>query len=392
MKNTFKRKQAFTLVELLVVIAIIGMLIALLLPAVQAAREAARRMSCSNNLKQIGLAVHNFHSARNGLLPANLANNATGDAGWVNRSRASAFVLMLPYYEQSAMYDLLMSKTNGFDHPFDGEFWGYTTGNRTLSDSERASFLSLSVFFCPTRGPRSGVYNPNYTEEMRQTGNGPRGDYAFVAYNEQPSQADRGTTWPHSVGQPNETRIGFALGALRPARRAAGSDNWSTWRPRDNFARMTDGTSNTVIFGEKHIHPDNIRIWTDAATGWTPEENGWYQDAPIHSFTGMNWGDAWAARSFAWGGGADAGSNIATYGIARPDDRAGEHPGNAGFGSWHPGICNFLLGDGAVRAISITTPVGTHGSPVGTPAGQPSDKGTLLRLACVNCGLPASID
>jgi hypothetical protein len=134
-------------------------------------------MQCNNTLKQIGLAVHNFHSARNGLLPAQVARtgpdgrNENQDANWTQRSRASAFVLMMPYYEQSALYDLLSSKTDGFNRMFDEAFWGYVPATSTtaqqLTEAERNSFVSLSVFFCPTRGPRPGVFNPNYTEANR---------------------------------------------------------------------------------------------------------------------------------------------------------------------------------------------------------------------------------
>jgi prepilin-type N-terminal cleavage/methylation domain-containing protein len=85
-------RRTFTLVELLVVIAIIGILIALLLPAVQAAREAARRMQCSNNLKQMGLAVHNFHDSRQGLPPAIICQ-------W----RMGLFPLLFPYMEQQPL-------------------------------------------------------------------------------------------------------------------------------------------------------------------------------------------------------------------------------------------------------------------------------------------------
>src|SRR5712691_256174 len=89
-------RRGFTLIELLVVIAIIAILIALLLPAVQQAREAARRSQCKNNLKQMGIAVHSFHEARNGLPPLLLA-----------QGRLSFFGLILPYAEGSAIYKQL---------------------------------------------------------------------------------------------------------------------------------------------------------------------------------------------------------------------------------------------------------------------------------------------
>ncbi|TWT35387.1 hypothetical protein KOR34_02780 [Posidoniimonas corsicana] len=113
--NTPNRRQhrqaAFTLVELLVVIAIIGVLIALLLPAVQSAREAARRMSCTNNLKNIGLAVLNYESTKGELPPSRLGPDSTGTdevrnlRTAVERSGASGFVLMLPQLELQSTYD-----------------------------------------------------------------------------------------------------------------------------------------------------------------------------------------------------------------------------------------------------------------------------------------------
>ena len=104
-------KRGFTLVELLVVIAIIGILVGLLLPAVQAAREAARRMQCSNNVKQLGLAAHNFESAFKRFPPGYLGINRIGAAGlpqqdWGTNSGVSHLVYMLPYMEQSAIYDM----------------------------------------------------------------------------------------------------------------------------------------------------------------------------------------------------------------------------------------------------------------------------------------------
>lgn len=107
-----RRRLGFTLVELLVVIAIIGILVALLLPAVQAAREAARRMSCTNNLKQITLAVHNYHDTFKAIPPRMIGTGVlwgTADSPLYNRSRITAFVLMLPFYEQQPLYDTIAS-------------------------------------------------------------------------------------------------------------------------------------------------------------------------------------------------------------------------------------------------------------------------------------------
>jgi prepilin-type N-terminal cleavage/methylation domain-containing protein len=106
-RNTqfLRRRSGFTLVELLVVIAIIGILVALLLPAVQAAREAARRTECINNLKQIGLAFHNFHDTRRGMPPL-----TTGNA------RPAFFQMIMPFAEQQNTYELL----NGGDSTANG--------------------------------------------------------------------------------------------------------------------------------------------------------------------------------------------------------------------------------------------------------------------------------
>src|SRR4029079_15541446 len=100
---TIDKNRGFTLVELLVVIAIIGVLVALLLPAVQMAREAARRTQCANNLKQLGLGAQNFHDTRRFLPPSRLANNPAGTPA--NLRFVTWAVLLLPYIEQKGFYD-----------------------------------------------------------------------------------------------------------------------------------------------------------------------------------------------------------------------------------------------------------------------------------------------
>ena len=112
-----RSKRGFTLIELLVVIAIIAVLVALLLPAVQQAREAARRVQCKNNLKQIGLALHNYHDAFN-RLPITTYVSPVNE--WA--ARAGIFVRLLPYIEQQALSDKFnMQVGNQFNHPWTGE-------------------------------------------------------------------------------------------------------------------------------------------------------------------------------------------------------------------------------------------------------------------------------
>ena len=209
------RRRGFTLVELLVVIAIIGILVGLLLPAVQAAREAARRMQCTNGLKQLGLALLNYESTFKALPPrkggtrgpfigAN-RNNANGE-------RLSGFVFLLPYVEQSAMY-------NNIQAGDPAGVYGYTgAGGPTVAAGGPAAWtgwtpwnVSPSMLVCPSDGPV--FQSPNNT----QTNN-----YAF------------------SIGDTNNNALNIA-----DSRGVFGSQKFT------KLAELVDGTSNTISMSER---------------------------------------------------------------------------------------------------------------------------------------------
>ena len=220
------RRRGFTLIELLVVIAIIAVLIALLLPAVQAAREAARRAQCINNLKQIGLGIHNYHQANN-VFPMGVSLNMYSlPAYWRAKNSWGHFGLLLPYIEQVSVYNA-------------GNFnWGIEEGapgssvpidvNATAADSQ------INVFLCPS-DPRSG--NGGSTSFYNNNDRDTSSYYGCV-----------GTTTSLSVPNGVDTgTIQFLPTANFPN---ADSNGMFTFQRAYSISTCTDGTSNTIAYSE----------------------------------------------------------------------------------------------------------------------------------------------
>jgi len=339
-----KERRAFTLVELLVVIAIIGMLIALLLPAVQAAREAARRMTCTNHLKQLGIAMHNYHDAQQGIPPAVLA-----------QYRMSVFPMLFPYVEQAALYDIIGSSldlhgdgthtkamtTNAWWGESElhngGITWDGTGRPFGITNEQRRGLGSVSIFFCPTRrSPPAYLSDPSATSKanyMSQYWHGPQIDYGMVMTGDRAT----GSGW-HIFANPGNVAI---KGPFRQSDSDYVQDNIriTRWGPRDTFAWLSDGTSNQLMFGEKHFTNTPVaRLGECEVLGDDCSYLG--SDANGVNVTSIS-------RTF---------DNFGPTGgpIALPNETTNNAPHR--FGSVHSGICNFLIGDGSVRAISNTTP------------------------------------
>jgi len=275
MKRMLLLRRAFTLVELLVVIAIIGVLVALLLPAVQSAREAARRMQCSSHLRQMGLGVINFEDV-NKMLPYTRTDPSET---WA--------VLILPYIEQQAQYSLWDLKKNYYNQ----------------LDTARLS--TGKVMVCPTRRKAPRQSKDNNFDKLQGDVNAPFtpggvSDYA-VNCGTKDGQNDYYPDSPFS-------------GIVYSIDTACNGPFWYKGKPM-RLPMITDGLTNTIFLGEKHVSVKEL------------------------DFEGSTYN-------------GDNGQPFKKAGVGNPIIRSPTITGNMSrFGSWHPGVCQFVMGDGAVRVI-----------------------------------------
>ncbi|MCL2347405.1 MAG: DUF1559 domain-containing protein [Planctomycetaceae bacterium] len=341
--------RAFTLVELLVVIAIIGILIALLLPAVQAAREAARRMQCTNNLKQIGLGIHAFHDARKGIVPVNVGSGGPGGEGYYDR--ASGWMLIWPFIEQTALYDFYTnfectSAYTGTRKGWDIVLWSDIWKDH-FDAATKTQFASIPFMKCPTR--RAGVQK----DDASTFTPGPLSDYAMLAIH--PVDADETSNmagWTDWTEHWRANIDGTTLGNCRGPFRVAIIPNPDTpglltnrqnWQPRDSFSRLSDGLSNQLLIGEKHIPAPNREKCENTYAGQS--------DCSFLS-NGYN-GVAATTRTLKKTWRLGNGPNDLFGQAAFTNDNPNPY-GDYGFGSDHPGVCNFLIGDGSVWSAGTT--------------------------------------
>jgi prepilin-type N-terminal cleavage/methylation domain-containing protein len=282
-------RVGFTLVELLVVIAIIGILVGLLLPAVQSAREAARRMQCSNNLKQIGLAAHNFESTYRHLPPGFIGDNSDALNSW-----ATWPALILPYIEGTNQFNLINIHYRVADQP------------------PLAYQTQVSTYLCPSRPPAV------LSQGDFATPGGALTDYAACFGTAALYVNSRGAVIP---AVPEKIVLD-----------SASKPYLEKWKYQIRFASITDGTSSTVLFGEKHIRPNSLRGKNEDRSAFSAVRNTHRRMMGLY----VN-GSVTEARPLL------------------PPNAQAPALANSSFGSAHPGVCQFVLADGSVQTLSITT-------------------------------------
>jgi prepilin-type N-terminal cleavage/methylation domain-containing protein/prepilin-type processing-associated H-X9-DG protein len=284
----------FTLVELLVVITIIGVLIALLLPAVQAAREAARQLQCKNNLKQIGLGIHMFHDAHNRIPPSRL-NCQSGS--WV--------VSIWPYLECASQAAAWGSTLMYYDEP---------TTLRTMQ---------MPVMYCPTRRKPDGLSKSGDSYPPIAQTPGALGDYAANVG----TGAALGGDWS-PIGNPKTDGPMVSTGPFDSSGYPNGcTGTWPKQTVKEttyvlSFADITDGLTCTAFIGERHV-PDGLFGTREG------EDSSVYNGDHLMG----------CCARFAGPG----------YALARSPTE----PMNLNFGSYHPSTCNFVFGDGSVQGLSV---------------------------------------
>lgn len=319
MSFSVSRRRGFTLIELLVVIAIIAVLIALLLPAVQQAREAARRSQCKNNLKQLGLAFHNYHDNFNTFPPGWISNVAAGAANGATTelSNWGWGAMILPYMDQAPLYNTL------------------NPGQLTLSQNLAAGGTQLAAattplpaFKCPSDvGPEVNNWKDDVTYNRNASSDGTN-DISIATSNYVVVSDVGDSTTP----QVNPITYGPPLGTF-----------WLN--SKVGFRDMTDGTSTTLILGERAFQFEQLRAGAGNALGFSPRGD---MRRPSLAVQGIPY----------WG------LNQSVINAAHQ---------SRGFSSVHVGGVHFLMGDGAVRFISDNIDHKPNSLPAGSNHGTMCD-------------------
>jgi prepilin-type N-terminal cleavage/methylation domain-containing protein len=310
-KGHHRQGRAFTLVELLVVIAIIGILVALLLPAVQSAREAARRMQCSNNLKQIALASHNFHDTYKRFPPGLLASKdvyPVVDPG----QGVGPLPFLLPFMELGSVYDEIAINLDLKWHPDDPKppCPANTMGFWQDGDTWATAQIRLGAFLCPSDDAYENTVGTLFAMYGEEPPGWPGYGWASAWYFPLGGGGD-------NLGRTNYLSVAGGFGVI--------GNGWDDWkgvfynRSTNRMSSITDGTSNTLLMGEY-------------AGGYS--DTGEYEYATC------------------WIGGSAA---FTAYGL-QPEQYNGRYPSWGQFGSMHPGIVQFALADGSVRGLAHTIP------------------------------------
>ena len=320
-----RRRQGFTLVELLVVIAIIGVLIALLLPAVQAAREAARRSQCSNSLKQIGLALHNYHSALQSFPFRQGGSVGAGDYDGTGQ-RLCGWILLLPYMEQTALYQQITSPGTADGNavpPWGPRPWKYGYAPWRVQ---------VALLLCPSddggRRKDTGV---------SETGIG-RSNYHFCTGD---CVTNVNSSNPRGIfGRQSGTRI----------------------------ADIRDGTSNTIAVGERVIRQEAQLLRGGTAQNVTGANTNPTVCAALRGESGLYSDTASLVTDSRYGTGIrwnDGGMLFSGFTTVLPPNSPSciltashDTDGIYSASSWHPGGAMVLMADGAVRFISETINTG----------------------------------